>query len=95
MRIKKWLAAVLGLPTGQHITVPTGAMLIMPRGSTVDTLNVSGGSVQFTETQEKLTSVVNRTAGPLGTIHWLGDVLDHQARAAKDLAEKSRTLQDG
>ena len=44
---KGWLADVLRLPRGTHITVPGGATLIMPSGAVINTLNVVGGTVEY------------------------------------------------
>ena len=44
---KRWMADVLGLPKGLQITVPPGATLILGDGTTVETLNMLGGTSHF------------------------------------------------
>lgn len=43
--MKRWIAKLLGIKPGLTVTIPHGAVLIMPYGSTIDTLNVVGGEV--------------------------------------------------
>lgn len=59
MRIKKWLAAVLGLPQGMQITVPPGAVLIMSASCSVDTINVAGGNVHWARSIEETVDVIS------------------------------------
>lgn len=45
--IRRWIARLLGIKqhTGLSITVPEGAVLILPAGATIDSVYVAGGTV--------------------------------------------------
>ncbi len=66
--LKRWIAKLLGIKPGLTVTIPPGAVLIMPVGATVDTMNVVGGNVYWTSDIEDTAKTVKLAVE--GTIHW-------------------------
>lgn len=68
--LNRWLVRVLGVKTGLTIVIPPGATLFMPQGSTVETINVAGGTLNYGDGRmgvEPLPKIDLTTCDPRGS----------------------------
>ena len=67
--LRRRIAKLLGIKPEKpvlHITVPPGAVLIMPKGSEIDTVNCVDGKIYYASTADQAAKIVISNAEVIG-----------------------------